>query len=142
MNYHQISSNTHLISSAEPELRYEGKKVKGMQRPGTDAIRTKVPPSKLKWEVTKITISQNREFEFLERHNILIVNEKLPVSKFRYFGKYIIFLDGYFYVHVSAQRHTGLETKKDPTSPGTMAHVIHVLFVVFTVFENLKASFT
>ena len=35
--------------------------------------------------------------------NILSVNEKLPVSKFRYFGKYIIQLFGYFYVHVSGQ---------------------------------------
>ena len=35
------------------------------------------------------------------------VNEKIPVSKFRYFGKYIIHLDGYFYVHVSGQQQTG-----------------------------------
>ena len=35
------------------------KKVKGKQSPGTGAIRTKVPPSKPKWEITKITISQN-----------------------------------------------------------------------------------
>ena len=33
--------------------------VKDNQRPGTDAIRTKVPPSKPKWEITKITISPN-----------------------------------------------------------------------------------
>ena len=32
-----------------------------------------------------------------------------PVSKFRYFGKYILQLYGYFYVHVSGQRRTGLE---------------------------------
>ena len=42
-------------------------------------------------------------------YDILSVNEKLPVSKFRYFGKYIIQLFGYFYVHVSDQRHTCLE---------------------------------
>ena len=40
---------------------------------------------------------------------ILSVNVKLPVSKFRYFGKYIIQLYGYFYVHVSGQRQTGFE---------------------------------
>ena len=40
---------------------------------------------------------------------MLSVNEKLLVSKFRYFGKYIIQLYGYFDVHVSGQRHTGLE---------------------------------
>ena len=43
---------------------------------------------------------------------ILSVNENLPVSKFRYFGKYIIQLDGYFCIHVSGQRQTGLEKKK------------------------------
>ena len=41
--------------------------------------------------------------------DILNVNEKLPVSKFRYFGKYIIQLSGYFYVHVSGQQQTGLK---------------------------------
>ena len=41
--------------------------------------------------------------------NILSVNEKLPVSKFRYFGKYIIQHFGYCYVDVSGQRQTGLE---------------------------------
>ena len=35
--------------------------------------------------------------------DILRVNEKLPASKLRYFGKYIIQLYGYFYVHVSGQ---------------------------------------
>ena len=40
---------------------------------------------------------------------ILSVSEKLPVSKFQYFGKCIIPLYGYFYVHVSGQRLTGLE---------------------------------
>ena len=39
-------------------------KVKGKQLPGTDAIRTKVPSSKPKpkWEITKITISQNTKW--------------------------------------------------------------------------------
>ena len=40
---------------------------------------------------------------------ILSVNEKLPVSKFRYFGKYIIQLFGQSYVHVSYQQQAGLE---------------------------------
>ena len=40
---------------------------------------------------------------------LLSVSEKLPVFKFRCFGKYILQLHGYFYVHVSGQRHTGLE---------------------------------
>ena len=51
-------------------------------------------------------------------------------------------LDGYFYVLVSGQRHTGLETKSSSKSPGTIVHGIHVLFVFFTVFENLRASFS
>ena len=41
--------------------------------------------------------------------NLLSVNEKLPVSKFRYFGKYIMLLFGYCYVHVSGQRQANLE---------------------------------
>ena len=41
--------------------------------------------------------------------HILSLSEKQLVSKFRYFGKYIIQLYGYFYVHVSGQRQTGLE---------------------------------
>ena len=45
---------------------------------------------------------------YLGRH-ILSINEKLPVSKFRYFGKYIIQLFGYCYIHVSGQQHAGLE---------------------------------
>ena len=40
---------------------------------------------------------------------ILSVNEKLPVPKFRYFGKYIIQLFGHCYVHASGQRQAGLE---------------------------------
>ena len=40
---------------------------------------------------------------------VLSVNEKLPVSKFRYFGKYTIQLFSYCYVHVSGQRQAGLE---------------------------------
>ena len=39
----------------------------------------------------------------------LSVNEKLPVSKLRYFGKYIMQLFGYCYVHVSGQRQADLE---------------------------------
>ena len=51
-------------------------------------------------------------------------------------------LDGYFYVHVYGQRHTGFETKICSTSPGTMMHVIHMHFVFFSVFENFKALFS
>ena len=40
---------------------------------------------------------------------ILSVNEKLPVAKFWYLGKYKIQLFGHFYVHVSGQRQTCLE---------------------------------
>ena len=40
---------------------------------------------------------------------ILSVNEKLPVSNIRYFGKYIIVLFGYCYFHVSGLRQDGLE---------------------------------
>ena len=46
-----------------------------------------------------------------------------------YFGKYIIQLNGYFYVHVSGQRQTGLERLNSSTSPKTMMHVMQVLYV-------------
>ena len=39
----------------------------------------------------------------------LSVNEKLPALKFQYFGKNIIQIFGYCYVHVSDQQQTGLE---------------------------------
>ena len=73
---------------------------------------------------------------------ILSVNEKLPVSKFRYLGKYKTQLDGYFCIHVCGQRQTGLEKNTSFTIPETMVHVMHVLFVHFAVFENLIASFS
>ena len=38
--------------------------------------------------------------KYTDALNILSVNEKLPVSKFQYFGKNIIQLLGYCYVHV------------------------------------------
>ena len=41
--------------------------------------------------------------------DILSVNEKLPVQKFRYYRNYIIQLFGYCYVHVSGQQQAGLE---------------------------------
>ena len=41
--------------------------------------------------------------------NILSVNEKLPVSKLRFFRKYIMQLFGYCYVHVSGQPQADLE---------------------------------
>ena len=75
--------------------------------------------------------------------NILSVSEKSPVSDFRYFGKYIIKLYGYFYVHVFGQRRTGMESLNSSMSPGTMVYVMHVLFYVFfAVFRNLKSSFS
>ena len=52
--------------------------------------------------------SMNRsKIEFIAY--ILSVNEKLPVSNFQYFRKYIIQLFGYCYVHVSSQCQAGLE---------------------------------
>ena len=75
-------------------------------------------------------------------NNILSVSEKLPVSKFWYFEKYIIQLYGYFYVQVSGQRQTGLERSNSSTSPGTMVHVKHELFMFFAVFKNSKSSFS
>ena len=57
------------------------------------------------------------------------------------FGKYIIQLDDYFFIHVSGQRQTDLEKNTSTMSPGTMmVHVMHVLSVFFAVFENLKAD--
>ena len=70
---------------------------------------------------------------------VLSVNEKLPVSKSRYFEKYIIQLNGYFCIQVSGQQQTGLGKNTSSTSPGTMVHVMHVLFVFFAVFEKLIA---
>ena len=43
------------------------------------------------------------DFQSVISRNILSVNEKLPVSQFRYFGKYIMQLFRYCYVHVSGQ---------------------------------------
>ena len=73
---------------------------------------------------------------------MLSVSEKLRVSKFRYFGKYIIQLYSYFYVHVSGQRLTGLERQNRSTSPGTMVHMhgAHT-FMFFADSKNLKSSF-
>ena len=73
---------------------------------------------------------------------ILSVNEKLPVSKFEFFEKYMKLLDGYIYVHVSGQSQTALEKTPNYTSPGTMVHVIHMLIVFSAVFKHLKASFS
>ena len=54
----------------------------------------------------------------------------------------MIQVDGYFCIHLSGQRQTGLERNTGSTSPETMVHVMHVLFVFFAGFENSKASFT
>ena len=85
-------------------------------------------------------LKKNVSFEYPQ--HILSVNEKLPVSKFRYFGKYIIQLFGYCYVHVSGQRQACLERKTSYTSPGTMVHVMHVHFMFSAIFKNLKSSFS
>ena len=74
--------------------------------------------------------------------SILSVNEKLPVSKLWYFGKYVIQLFGCYYVDVFGQRQAGLERKNSHTSPWIMMHVMHVHFMFFTVFKNLKSSFS
>ena len=42
-------------------------------------------------------------------HDSVYSASKISVSKFQYFGKYIIQLYGYFYVNLSRQRQTGLE---------------------------------
>ena len=55
-----------------------------------------------------LRIAQN--FDTVLNQFILSVIEKLPVSKFRYFGKYIIQIYGYFYVYVSGQQRTGFES--------------------------------
>ena len=75
-------------------------------------------------------------------HHILGINEKSPVSKFRYFGKYIIQVFGYCYVHVTGQRHAGLERYNSYTSPAPMVHMMHILFMFFRSFKNLKSSFS
>ena len=74
--------------------------------------------------------------------NVLSVNEKLPLSKFRYFGKYIILLFVYCYFHVSGQRQAGLERLNNYTSPGIMVHAMRVHFMFFAVFKNLTSSFS
>ena len=60
------------------------------------------------WLISHIGIFSTITIQY-ERADILSVNEKLPVSKFRYFGKYMIQLMGYCYVHVSGQRKAVLE---------------------------------
>ena len=89
--------------------------------------------AKNRFSHTPVTIYEKDNDKVTARF-ILSVNEKLQVSKFRYFGKYIIQLDGYFCIHVSDQRQTGLEKNTSFTSPGIMVHMMHVLFVLFAVF--------
>ena len=74
--------------------------------------------------------------------HILSVNEKLRVSKFRYFGNYIIQLDGH--ISFMFQVNGRLVWRKMPVfaSPGTMVQVMHMLFVFFSVLGNLIASFS
>ena len=77
----------------------------------------------------------------LQQIYILRINEKLPVSKFRYFRKYIIQLFGYCYLHVSGQPQADLERYNSNTSPGTMVPVMHMHLMLFAVFKNLYHHF-
>ena len=54
----------------------------------------------------------------------------------------MIQLDGYFSIHLSGQRQTGLKKNNSSPSPGSIVHVLYVLFVFYVVFENSKASFS
>ena len=58
------------------------------------------------WQVVVFLFGKGHFVVFLY---ILSVNEKLPVWKIPYFGKYVIQHFGYCYVHVSSQRQAGLE---------------------------------
>ena len=60
--------------------------------------------------------------------NILSINEKLPASKFQYFGKYIKQLFGYCFIHVSGHRQTGLKGQfNEPWNYGAReAHAFYV----------------
>ena len=73
---------------------------------------------------------------------ILSVNEKIPGSKFRYFGKCIIQLEGYFCIYVSGQRQTGLEKKYHFHEPRNYGARDARADCVLAVFENLIASFS
>ena len=86
-------------------------------------------------------------------YTILSVNEKLPVSKFRY-EKYIdlIQVDSYFYVNVSGQRQTGLKKKQfhEPWNyfaPGALAgcvlmalYLLHTYILLCTIATFQKAG--
>ena len=73
--------------------------------------------SELSTGFSRMSISTfNRHEGSIQLLNILSDNEKLPASKLQYFGKYIIQLSGYWYVHVSGQRQTGLERLNSYTS--------------------------
>ena len=62
-----------------------------MQRPGTEAIRTQIQPSKLKREITKITNSQNTkrtiiimqrwayDFRYVNLNDLCILKQKIYV---------------------------------------------------------------
>ena len=62
-----------------------------------------------KIDIMFVKLCASNNMHSYEGGTILSVNEKLPVSKFRYFGKYIMQLFGYCYVHVSGQRQADLE---------------------------------
>ena len=74
--------------------------------------------------------------------NILSVNEKLPLLKFRYFETYKRNLDSYFTFRVSGQLQTRLEQYNRSLFPATGEQLLHVHFVIFAVYQNVKTFFS
>ena len=52
-------------------------KVKSMQSPGTEAMRTEIQPSKPKWEITKITNSQNTKRKYIWSTEGVAISQKV-----------------------------------------------------------------
>ena len=71
--------------------------------------------ARAEWRLLKRTVILINCVPFRNRDVLNEISRSLlelysaPVSKFRYFEKYIIHLYGYIYVHVSGQRQTDLE---------------------------------
>ena len=68
--------------------------------------------------------------------NILSVNEKLLLLKFRYFGNYKRNHRSFFALCVSGLLQTYLEQYS--ASAGTMEQLLYVHFVLFAVFQNFE----
>ena len=60
-NFSNLKKAVNTKTDINPSGVQIAKREKGMQCPGTDAIRTKAPLSKRKWKIPEITISQNRK---------------------------------------------------------------------------------